>query len=228
MALSEWLMTAFAASGVTEEARDYLMGRGATDEVIAAHGIKVFDCPLEPCPDARRHEHYGAHFERFEGKIIYPLYCPRGRLLGFEARSIDVKDPDQFLLPESHWNPVWIGMPQAMTALWEGRDAIIVEGRFDVFAMLHVAKGRAVLGSRSAHLSWKHIEFLRRWCGGKVWMVYDRDEAGVKGTKDALKHLASRKVPCGEIPYGQTGEDPGSIWDRGGVAALREAFSKKL
>jgi DNA primase len=226
MALTEWLVAALAASGVTDDARDYLMGRGATDEVIDAWQIKVFDCPREVCPDTRRHEHYGAHFERFEGKIIYPLHCPRGRLLGFEARSINAKDVDQFLLDDSRWNPVWIGMPSGMLPIWEGRDVIVVEGIFDAFAMLHVANGRSVLGSRSAHLSWKHVEFLRRWCKGTVLMTYDRDDAGAKGNADALQHLSNRRVRCAELSYGRRGDDPGEIWDRGGVKALREAFPK--
>jgi DNA primase len=226
MAMMEWLMAALAASTLTEEARDYLMGRGATDDVIAAWQLKSFDCPLDPCPDRRLHEHYGSHFERFEGKVIYPLRCPRGKLLGFETRSIDAKDNDQFLLPDSRWNPVWIGLPSAMPSIWEGRDIVVVEGVFDAFAMLHVAGTRAVLGSRSAHLSWKHVEFLRRWCGGTVLMAYDRDDAGEKGTRDAIRHLSSRQVRCTDLPYGRRGDDPGEIWDRGGVGALREAFSK--
>lgn len=224
MALTEWLIAALAASGMTDGARDYLMGRGATPEVIEQWGIKVFDCPLTPCPDARRHRHYGPHFERFEGKVIYPVHSPRGKLLGFEARSVDAKDNDQFLLPESYWNPVWAGMPQAMAALWAGKDVLVVEGVFDAFAMLHVAGDRAVLGSFTAHLSWRHVEFLRRWCLGTVSMVYDRDAAGEKGTREALEHLSKRGVRCGELRYGRRGDDPGLIWDRGGERALREAF----
>lgn len=226
MALTEWLTQALRDSSLTDDARDYLMGRGAPPEVIDTWGFKVFDCPLAPCPDGSLHRHYGEHFERFEGKVIYPLYSGRGRLLGFDSRSLGEKDNDQFLLPESRWNAVWIGMPAAMDLVWRGRDVVVVEGVFDVFAMLHIAGDRAVLGTRSAHVSWKHAEFLRRWCAGTVLMVYDRDEAGEKGTADALRHLSRRGLRCSEIRYGRRGDDPGEIWDRGGVEALREAFPK--
>lgn len=225
MALTEWVVSALADSSVTEEARDYLMGRGATPEVIEAWGIKVFDCPRIPCPDPTLHRYYGPHFERFEGKCIYPLYNGRGHLLGFDSRTIDAKDNDQFLLPQNKWNAVWIGMPAAMDPLWRGRDVIVVEGVFDAFAVLHVAGDRAVLGSRSAHLSSKHVEFLWRWLGGHVLMAYDRDRPGQTGTEKAIKSLKWHGVPCYEVRYGRPGDDPGQIWDRGGVEALREAFS---
>jgi DNA primase len=224
MALAEWLEAAIAASTLTPEARDYLMGRGATPEVIETWGLTVFDCPLEPCPQENLHGHHGKHFDRYEGKIVYPLRTPSGGFLGFESRSIDRKDYDQYLLPPSRWNPLWIGMPVAMGPIWEGRDVIVVEGAFDAFAMLHVAGDRAVLGSGTAKLSWKQTDFMERWVTGRVHIAYDRDPTGRQGTEDVLKNLSLRGVQCSELRYGTAGDDPGSIWDRGGGQALRESF----
>lgn len=224
MALAEWLEDALEASTLTSEARAYLMGRGATPETIERWGIKVFDCPLAPCPQESLHEHHGVYFDRYEGKIVYPLRSPAGRLLGFESRSLDRKDYDQYLLPPSRWNPLWIGMPSAMGALWEGRDVIVVEGAFDLFAMEHVAGDRGVLGSGTAKLSWNQIEFLRRWAQGYVLVAYDQDNTGRQGTQDVLRKLSRRGVKCSELRYGDAGDDPGSIWDRGGVASLQASF----
>lgn len=224
-ALSAWLAAALQLCSLSEDARDYLMGRGATPEVIEQWKLVTFEAPPEPCPDERLHKHYGTNFDRFEGKVIYPLYSPRGRLLGFDSRTPYAKDDDRYLLPESRWNPVWIGMPAAMPAIWKGADIIVVEGRFDVWAMLHATtRGQAVLGSGPAHLSYKQTEFLRRWAQSDVYMGYDNDAAGKKGIADALKHLEMKRVSCNELRYGRTGDDPGAIWDRGGVEALQEAF----
>jgi DNA primase len=221
--LTAWLVSALELCSLTEDARDYLMGRGATPDVIEHWGIKVFDAPPEPFPDERLRKYYGPCFERFEGKIVYPLYGPRGQLLGIDTRSMDAKDDDRYLLPESRWNPVWIGMPQAMPLVYDGADVVVVEGRFDVFPMYH-ATDKAVLGSGTAHLSWKQIEFLRRWVKGHVYMCYDRDDGGRKGVEDALRDLGKRRVECSELRYGVNGDDPGTIWDRGGSAAMRDAF----
>jgi len=223
---------------MTEEARAYLMGRGATDRLIEEWGIKIWDPPLTPCPDVRLHKPYGEFFERFEGKTIYPLFSPKGRFLGFDSRHIDRKDDVRYLLDESRWNPVWIGMPSAMGKIWRGCDVIVVEGRFDVFAMLQLVESlgidKAVLGSGPAHLSWKQVEFLRRFCAKAqvddpprpphVYMAYDNDPTGKKGTADALKHLDMRKVKCIHLKYGGDLDDPGGIWDSGGVEHLQETF----
>lgn len=238
MAVSEWLQEALEMCVVTDDARDYLMGRGATPRVIEEWGIKVWDPPLTPCPDVSIHEYYGAHFERFEGKVIYPLLSPRGKFLGFDSRHIDAKDDVRYLLPESRWNPVWVGMPTAMGKIWRGCDVVVVEGRFDVFAMLQLIEAngsdKAVIGSGPAHLSWKQVEFLKRWCSSvdipnkkrppHVYMGYDNDDAGHKGSADAIKHLSYGQVESSRLRYGKPGEDPGAIWDRGGVRSLQENF----
>ena len=148
---------------------------------------------------------------------------------------MDRKDDVRYLLPESRWQPIWIGMPQAQEDLWGEKDLIVVEGRFDVFAILQLlaatGNDKAVLGSGPAHLSWKQTEYLRRWCQldedkrpPKVYIAYDNDDPGKKGTADALKHLDQRGVQCRELRYGKPQDDPGEIWDRGGVEALRKAF----
>lgn len=240
MEVSEWIQAGLAASPLPEEVRDYLIGRGATDRLIEEWSIKVWDPPLTPCPDSRLHEPYGQYFERFEGKVIYPLLSPKGRFLGFDSRHIDQKDDLRYLLPESRWNAVWIGMPGAMEQIWRGCDVIIVEGRFDVYAMLQLvnAKGidKAVLGSGPAHLSWKQVDFLQRFCGAipssnrlrpaHVYIAYDNDPTGKKGVQDALKTLGIRKVECSHLKYGRQADDPGAIWDRGGVKELLENFPK--
>ena len=55
-------------------------------------------------------------------------------------------------------------------------------------------------------------------------MAYDNDNPGKKGITEALKHLRFRKVECSQLHYGESGDDPGSLWDRGGVEYLREMF----
>lgn len=220
MTLREWLEAALAQSELTEEARYYLLGRGATPEVIDAWKITCFNPPEEPCPDESL-KRFGPCFEIFEGKVIYPLFSPRGKLLGFDSRSVDQKDLIRFLLPDAHWTVTWVGMPFAMPGVWEGKTLYIVEGIFDVFALQHAVTDGVVMGSGPARLSFKQTEFLRRWASD-VGIVYDRDDTGKRGTELALKNLRYHGVSCREIPY--RGKDPGDIWDIGGVEAIREAF----
>jgi len=226
--VSAWLTKGLEDSPLTEDAVDYLKGRGATDRIIEEWGIKVWDPPLTPCPDERLHRHYGTHFDRFEGKAIYPLLSPKGRFLGFDSRHIDRKDDVRYLLPESRWNPVWVNMPGAMDRIWSGSDIMVVEGRYDVLAMIQLAEARgskiAILGSGPAHLSYKQMGFLKRWALGKIWMAYDNDPAGKKGTADAVEFAKKARLNLQPIRYGKLSDDPGALWDRGGVELLDQEF----
>lgn len=224
--LTEWLENALSGSTLTEEAREELMGRGATRAVLASWGVVVFTPPSEPCPDGHMARLHGQHFEKFAGKMLFPLRSARGALLGFDSRSPGRKDEKRVMLPEGAWCPTWIGMPQAMEAIWAGQDILVVEGRYDVWALYHVTPN--VIGTGPAHLAWKHVEFLRRWMAGtdaRVLMAYDRDAAGKKGTLDALQNLKKCGVSCSDVPYGKPGDDPGQIYDRGGAAGVRVEFA---
>lgn len=224
MEVSEWIGRALDDSTLLDEHRDYLMGRGATPDLIEKWGIRTFECPFSRCPDPVLAKRYGPHLETFRERIVYPLRSLRGRLLGFDSRHVDQKDDLRLLLAESRWNCVWIGAPQGMDLIWAGSDLVVVEGRYDVFAMLQIVGDKAVWGSGPAHLSWKHVESVRRWVRGTVHVVYDQDEAGRRGTEKGLGEMRRHEVRCIEVPYGASGDDPGAIWDRGGREALREAF----
>lgn len=160
----------------------------------------------------------------FDGRVVCPLWSPRGELLGFDSRHLDSKDELRFLLPNVHWVPVWINMPFAMQRIWDGADIVLVEGRYDVFAMLHAADNAAVLGSGPAHLSRAQLDFLCRWVKGRIYVLYDQDAAGRRGTARVLGQLGKAGKPCAEVRYGRWGEDLGSLWDRGGAALLRSTF----
>lgn len=233
--MKEWLEEALEASSLSEDSRDSLMGRGATSEILSSWKIRNFQLPYDKCPDPALARRYGSRFDVFEGKILFPLYSARGHLLGFDSRSPEKKDEIRFLLPESQWHAVWIGMPSAMSRIWEGQDIVIVEGRFDVFAALHGVQNAAVLGSGPAHLSGKQVEFLRRWTvlikksefhQAMVHLAYDIDATGQRGSYRSLKELRELGILCSKVRYGSMGDDPGVLWDRGGVESVRKVFDR--
>ena len=230
-----WLESALRESTLWDDSRDALMGRGATREILETWQIRNFRGPAERCPDEAAAKRYGAHFEVFEERILFPLFSPRGVLLGFDSRHLDQKDEIRFLLPESQWSAVWIGMPAAMDKIWAGSDIVICEGRYDVWALYHGVTNAAVLGSGPAHLSGRQIDFLHRWTRrltrdqhlhqSRVHFAYDIDATGKRGTKNSLKELRELGVICERVRYGASGDDPGLLWDRGGVQFVRKAFS---
>ena len=211
------------------------MGRGAKDETIAGEKCVTWQKLEEPSPDPVFRKRYGAFGEDLAGFLICPVWSPKGALIGMEARDPAVKFISDWRELAAAWNPFFLGMHRAAEKLWAGGDAWIVEGFFDICPLEWIVPpSDVVLATVRAKLSERHIEFLRRFCRGWVHMVYDRDEAGVHGThgyidKAGKKHWGALDVlrraglKCRDIPYSGA-KDPGEIWDRGGLKALKAAF----
>lgn len=242
-----WLADHFKTLALDEDHEGYFLGRGAKYDSIQRLGVRTWK-PLPdvaPCPVFQ--ERYGdpskggeGRGEWLDGWAVWPLYCPRGRILGFEGRPAPDKRVTRYLLGEAEWHPLWLGLtPTEMRRIWEGADIWIVEGIFDLFALeWAIPEGDVVLSSLRARLTFKHVEFLRRFARGPaqwVRMVYDNDETGRKGVHDwtddtgklrwgGLRRLDRVGVKAVEVKY--RGKDPGDIWNQGGASAVRAAFAQ--
>jgi len=230
-----WLAAHLQNLSLTEAHEGYFLGRGAKEESVVQFGIKTWQPIPEMCVDSEFTNRYGENGEFLADWAVWPLFSPRGLVLGFEGRRLPEKRVIRHLLPEAGWQPLWLGLtPATMQRIWDGADVWIVEGFFDLFALeWAIPKGDVVLASLRAKLTDKHVEFLRRFCKGWVRMVYDNDEAGQHGVHGfvdergkkrwgALQRLSRVEVNAVAIRY--RGKDPGEIWDQGGVAAVRAAF----
>jgi len=230
-----WLEDALSRCSLTPDVEEYLVGRGASDETIAAEGCVTWSPAEEPSPDENFRKRYGSRGERLDGFLVCPVRSPKGALIGFEARDTKVKFISDWREPAAAWNPFFLGTRRAVGRLWDGGDAWIVEGFFDLCPLeWAVPKKDAVLATVTAKLSDRHVDFLRRFCRGWVHMVYDRDEGGRRGTVGGVDNSGKRiwgaldvlrrvGLKCRDVPY-TGGKDPGEIWDKGGVAALKAAF----
>lgn len=231
------LEKALRANSLTEEAEGYLLGRGVKESTYKALGAVVWQPLPEPLPLEGGWLRFGreGRGELLEGRLILPLRCPRGKLLGFEARSIYKKEIARFLLPRAEWLPVWGNMTtENMVKIWNGGNVWIGEGFFDAAALeWAVPEGDVCLASMRAKLTKKHIDFLKRFCRGIVNMVYDNDETGRLGTHGdgdrvwgALKSLQVAKIPCRDVLY-TGGKDPGEVWVKRGADGLRDELMQR-
>lgn len=242
--MKSWLEEALASFGLSEDAEGYAMTRGMLGTRIQDVGVVEWDCKAvhsdatDPAFTEKGKGH-GARGERFHGRLCFPIWSPRGQLIGVEARSWGgEKRVSQYLLPESMWNPVFIGLtPAAMARIWDGGDVWVTEGVYDMGSMEHVVPARdTVLSTLRARISVAHTNFLQRFCRGRVRMVYDNDPTGRKQTHGyvdeatgkrrwgAVETLTHAGVRAADVPY-HGGKDPSEIWERGGVDELRRAFS---
>lgn len=232
-----WLSDAFEECVLSDEDEGYLLGRGAKEAAIFEMGFVTWRPPPFEITDEVFLARYGGAGERLRDSLVMPFFSPRGVLIGAQFRNTRTKRISRFLLDSAYWNPVWIGAKRATAKIWKGAGVWIVEGAYDLFPLeWAVPEQDAILGAVTAKLSHGHVEYLRRLNPPFVNIVFDNDEAGRHGTKGyvdkrgkkvwgALQSLDYAGVHCQDFRYGKAGDkDPGEIWDRGGVPALREAF----
>jgi hypothetical protein len=237
-----WLHQALvdSAIGVPEEAEGYCLGRGLPESIMQECRVGVWNPPEEPSPDAEFTRRFGARGDAVAGWLSIPLWAPSGKLLGVEFRRWQGdKAVMKHYLPPSKWTATFAGMSHtAMERIWAGADVWLVEGIFDL-ALAHVAQG-VVLACGGARLSHAHAQFISRFLrrGATAYVCFDEDATGRgmaegrmdntgafhKGAKQALERV---NVNVQVVRY-RGGKDPGEIWDSGGRAALRAAFSQYL
>ena len=237
-----WLAQHFAGLSLDEDHEGYFMGRGAKESALVRLGVKSWQPLPEDAPFEDFRDRYGVRGEKLVGWTLWPMLAPSGRVLGFAGRKHGMKLITRYLLPEGAWNPLWTGLtPEAMQRIWDGGDVCITEGIFDLLPMEWVLPEKAVvLASERAHLTDKHVEFLRRYVrreGQRVLMAYDNDATGRKGVEGgvdetgkkrwgALQRLERVKVKALDVKY--LGKDPGDVWMQGGLAGMRAAFNFDL
>lgn len=222
--MRSWLERQVKSCALSSDVDGYLQGRGVKSSTIAELGLATWTPSADPAPDELFRKRYLPCGERMAGRLMTPIWSPRGGLVGVEMRDIVRKDPQQYLLPESGWNPVMIGLRAAMPKLWAGGEAWVVEGLFDLAALQWVVPEKdGVVATIRARLSDAHIELFRR-LGTHVNIVYDNDETGRAATAKALRRMTQLGMRCNEVRY-LGGKDPGEIWDAGGLPAMRQAFA---
>jgi DNA primase len=189
---------------------------GYTEEELAATGLVQ-----------RNRE--GRVYDRFRRRIVFPLCDPRGRVLGFGARSLSADQPPKYLnSPESelfHKGDQVYGADIARTAAAKAGRVVLVEGYTDVIA-LHQAGIHEVVATMGTALTERQVEAIRRLAPTAL-LCQDPDVAGQEAVgrgaqvvEDAnlqsrLRGLDLRVV---RLP---TGLDPADVAQRDGADAIR-------
>ncbi|NBY13288.1 MAG: hypothetical protein EBQ76_00715 [Betaproteobacteria bacterium] len=236
-----WLTDALltSASDLPEEVEGYVLGRGLPERMFRNMGIGAWRCPSTESPAEDFRKKFGPHGELVQGWLSIPVRSPRGSLVGVEFRRWDgEKAVRKWHAPDAAWCPLFHGeWPLALHKIWAGGDVWVVEGIFDMCIARIVPERDVVLSTGGAAMSRQHVDFVARFMAPKAafHLTYDNDETGrrqatgftdektqrhVRGVPERLQRVG---VTCHVTRYAG-GKDPGEIWERGGVPALRAAF----
>ncbi len=229
-------------SAEAEPARDYLLGRGLTPEILrefrVGYAPSAWDRMLRASRSAgfsedellaaglaqRSKNRPGQIYDRFRERIMFPAADARGRVRGFGARAMRENQQPKYLNTSEgevyHKRMQLFGIDVARVQAARAGRMILVEGYTDVLA-LHQAGMRNAVGIMGTALTEEQVQELERVV--KVLeLCLDADRAGQEAMLRAERLTAARKPPLElrVIPLPE-GTDPAELVERDGAEALR-------
>ncbi len=163
--------------------RSHLHNLGFTDEILGKAGL------VKRSEDHKDKEPY----DTFRGRIIFPLFNPRGEVIAFSGRALAkdtepkyLNSPDTVLFTKSD---VLYGLDKAREDIRRKDYAVLVEGQLDLVLSHQAGVGNTVASSGTAFTQ-AHLERLKR-ISPRIVLAFDGDLAGMKASeKSATLALA--------------------------------------
>ena len=182
--------------------RTKLEGDGVTEAMMLDAGLVI-------APDDGR-----APYDRFRGRVIFPICDRRGRVVAFGGRALGDGQPKYLNSPETPLfskGTLLYGQHLAAPAARKAGRVIAVEGYMDVIA-LHQAGIAEVVAPLGTALTEQQLESLWRLDEDPV-LCFDGDEAGVRAAGRVVERAlplinAGRSLRFALLPAGQ---DPDSM-----------------
>ena len=211
------------ARGVDEETRATFRLGYAPDSRAALRtklekdgitGAMMLEAGLVIAPDDGR-----APYDRFRGRVIFPIWDRRGRVVAFGGRALGDAQPKYLNSPETPLfakGSLLYGQHLAAPAARKAGRVIAVEGYMDVIALHQAGIAEAVAPLGTA-LTEQQLEALWRLADDPV-LCFDGDEAGARAAGRAVERAlprlsAKRSLRFAALPAGQ---DPDTmVRDRG-------------
>jgi len=168
------------------------------------------------------------HYDRFRGRVIFPIFSHVGKVLGFGGRitAADSDQPKYINSPETKVytkSRVLYGLYQAKQAIRKSEEVILVEGYTDVIS-LHQAGVENVVASSGTALTTEQIKTVGRYAR-RVLLLYDADAAGADAALRGIDLVLAHGLSVYAIAL-PGGEDPDSYVRANGGEAFRD-YAKK-
>ena len=132
-------------------------------------------------------EKSGRFYDTFRGRLMFPIKDPRGRCIGFGARSLKPGDKPKYLnSPETAYyrkSRTLYGLHEGLDEIRKKSRIIFVEGYLDVIR-LHENGFTETVAPCGTALTAEHLKIVRRYAKTAL-LLFDGDSAGKNA---ALKH----------------------------------------
>lgn len=188
---------------------------GFTKEVLVKAGLTIEK-------DKGDDETLAKLYDRFRGRVIFPVHNVSGRVIAFGARILqtDPKSPKYLNSPESE---IYIkskslyGIYFAKKSIIQNDECFLVEGYTDVIS-LHQTGIENVVASSGTSLTHEQIRLIGRYTKN-VTILYDGDTAGIKASLRGIDLILEEGLNV-KIVLFPDGEDPDSYSKKVSAGAL--------
>jgi DNA primase len=237
--------TALRNDAAGQIARDYLQKRGVSDEAVQlfrigyapdawddtvnwarskGHEIET----VERAGLVIRNEESGRHYDRFRGRLMFPICDEQGRVVAFSGRILsgDEKTAKYVNSPETPIftkGKVFFGLDKSKRAILDAGFAIICEGQLDLIAC-YMAGVRNVVAPQGTAFTPDHARILKRYVN-EVVLCFDSDTAGQAAAARVQESLLASGLAV-RVMTMPAPHDPDTFIKANGGAAFQELVSR--
>jgi len=255
-AAAEQFFRAQLAEPGAQPGRDFLGGRGFDQAAAERFGVGYAPKSFDALKNALTKQGFtleeltaagllstgerGNTYDRFRGRVIWPIRDVTGQTVGFGARKLfdDDQGPKYLNTPETlvfHKSQVLYGLDLARRDVAKQKQVVIVEGYTDVMAC-HLAGVTTAVATCGTAFGVDHIKVVRRVLGdhdnaavsqtGEVVFTFDPDEAGQRAASRAFAE-EQRFAAQTFVAVAPGGLDPCDLRIHRGDAAVRTLISER-
>lgn len=209
--------------------RQYYVGYAPLEWHSLVQHLEKAKAPLEAAVELGllKPNDRNSYYDIFRGRVLFPVLDSRGRIAGYGGRKIDalgVEGPKYLNSPDSlifHKSQLLYGLYQAKKHIRELNEVVVVEGYFDLLALVK-AGFENVVATCGTSLTVEHLKILSRW-SEKIILLFDGDEAGLQAMENSMELGLKQQI----ILYGASlsgGLDPADLVHQGRAEELREVL----
>ncbi len=167
------------------------------------------------------------HYDRFRNRIMFPIFDPRGRAIGFSGRILpggegeDGSAPKYMNSPESplfNKSEILYGLNFSRANIAKENKAIVCEGHMDLVSIDQAGFGNAVAAQGTA-FTLTQARLLKRYCSDVVF-AFDSDSAGQEATLRSFEPLMEAELDV-RVAVVPSGYDPDLLIREKGAQAFK-------
>jgi DNA primase len=237
--------TALANDANGQIARDYLAKRGVSDEAVKLFRLgyapdawddtvnwaksKGYELPLvEQGGLILRKEDIDRFYDRFRGRLMFPICDEQGRIIGFSGRVLsgDEKTAKYVNSPETPIftkGKVFFGLDKSKRAILDAGFAIICEGQLDLIACF-MAGVKNIVAPQGTAFTPDHARILKRYVD-EVVLCFDSDSAGQNAAVRVLDSLLASGLAI-RVATVPAPHDPDSFIKEHGGEAFQQLIAR--